>query len=87
MGGPQADQRVTVGARPEAFRLGEGEAVAQVVETRFAGSTVAVTLRSGDLTALARVHPADAPEPGADVRVTLDPRFCVLFPKAEVVRP
>lgn len=66
-------------ARPEAFRLDQQGVAATVVESRFAGSSVAVTLQAGEARAVARFHPADAPAPGAAISVRLDPRFCVLF--------
>jgi len=66
-------------ARPEAFRLSDSGTPARVLEARFAGSSVAVTLQSDEARAVARFRPADAPSTGEEVRVTLDPRFCVLF--------
>ena len=73
------DGPIVVAARPEAFRLSADGANALVAATRFAGSSVAVTLQAGDARALARFHPADAPESGETIRVRLDPRFYTFF--------
>ncbi len=76
----RADGPAVAAARPEAFRLSPQGVRVRVAEARFAGSSVAVTLQAGEAGALARFHPADAPESGTEATVTLDPRFCVVFP-------
>lgn len=74
------DGAALAAARPEAFRLAEDGVSVRVLGSRFAGSSAAVRLQAGDSAVVARFHPAEAPEPGSAVAVTLDPRFCVLFP-------
>ena len=72
-------EAVTLMARPEGLMLGDTGVPARVVEARFAGATVALTLEAGGVRALARVPLANAPTVGADVRVSLDPMFCAVF--------
>lgn len=76
------DGPAVAAARPEGFRLSDEGVAVRVLDSRFAGSTAAVRLQAGESAAVARFHPAEAPEVGATVAVTLDPRFCVLFPAA-----
>jgi iron(III) transport system ATP-binding protein len=69
----------TVMARPEAFVLGDEGVIATVVEARYAGATCVLTLKVGDSLAQARTPLGRAPEPGAQVKVTLDPGLCTVF--------
>lgn len=75
----RADGPALAAARPEAFRLSDEGVPAEVLDSRFAGSTVAVRLQARGAVAAARFHPAQAPAAGDTPRVALDPRFCVLF--------
>jgi iron(III) transport system ATP-binding protein len=74
-----AEGPAVVMARPEAYRLGEGEEV-EVTSSRFAGGFVALHLSAGGETAHAHVFGAHAPAAGERVRVSLDPTFCAVFP-------
>ncbi|HYE41952.1 MAG TPA: ABC transporter ATP-binding protein [Caulobacteraceae bacterium] len=69
----------TVMARPEAFRLGEGETAAMVTALRYGGPFVVVELVAEGQGAVARAPLAVAPEVGHRVSVSLDPQFCAVF--------
>jgi len=73
------DGAATVMARPEAIRL-DGEVEARVIETRFRGAMMDVTLAAGDHLAHAHVPSRGAPRVDDVVRVGLDPHFCAVFP-------
>lgn len=68
--------------RPEGVRLDPAGVRAEVAASHFAGGSVVLTLKADGVTAQSRVALADAPEPGAFVAVSLDPRFCTILPDA-----
>jgi iron(III) transport system ATP-binding protein len=70
------DGPAIVAARPEAFRPAEDGVEARVVERRFAGGAVRLTLESEGVRAHTRWR---FTEPADTVRVRLDPRFCTVF--------
>jgi iron(III) transport system ATP-binding protein len=67
-------------ARPEGLRLSGEGAAAKVASSRFAGPYVMLTIEAAGAAAVCRVSLKGAPEPGAAVRVGLDPDFCTAFP-------
>jgi iron(III) transport system ATP-binding protein len=66
--------------RPEALRPDPDGVEVRVAASRFAGHTSLLTLTRGGAEAHARFHPATAPDAGATLHVTLDERFCAVFP-------
>ena len=66
-------------ARPEALVLGAEGVLARVKDTAFMGASTLVHLEAGGVSALARATGAAAPSEGEEVRVALDPAYCVVF--------
>jgi iron(III) transport system ATP-binding protein len=66
-------------ARPEAFVLGAEGAPARVRDAAFMGPGSLLHLEAGGVSALARAPGAGGPKAGDEVRVTLDPAYCVVF--------
>jgi len=68
-------------ARPEALVIGAAGVAARVVDTAFMGGATLVHLEAGGVAALARAPGVAAPAVGAEVKVALDPAYCVVFSK------
>ncbi len=66
-------------ARPEALVLGAEGAPARVTGTAYMGASTLVRLEAGGVPALARSTGGAAPAVGDEVRVALDPAYCVVF--------
>jgi iron(III) transport system ATP-binding protein len=67
-------------ARPEAFVLSGEGVTARVRDAAFMGPASLLRLEAGGVSALARAAGADGPRPGDEVKVMLDPAYCVVFP-------
>jgi iron(III) transport system ATP-binding protein len=70
---------VRVAARPEAFVVSDRGRSARVVDVRFTGPAVAVTLQAEGVTALARFHPGSW-RSADHLNITLDAGLCAVFP-------
>ena len=67
-------------ARPEALVLSAEGTPARVVDAAFMGPASLLHLEAGGVSALARAQGANGPQPGDEVKVRLDPAYCVVFP-------
>src|SRR5690606_32313510 len=70
----------TVMARPEAVLIGDKGVSAVVSDVLYAGATSVVTLQAEGQTAQARLASNTAPKVGEQVKTSLDPALCVVFP-------